>query len=132
MVHLSSIFNTPRGVQDLNVVKYLFFRVPFLMASGGGGLVELQCGLFCIFRFRVHICLSFPALSEALRVGTWRNILSSAFQFSWPRIVVDWMNSNVFTLSIAAAMSCSVSAQCCVVAIVVLSPTPPEALRVGM
>ena len=36
--------------------------------------------------------LPFPTLSDVLRVGMWRRIFSSVFQFSWPSIVVDWMS----------------------------------------
>ena len=36
-----SISNIFRSVESWNVEKYLFYRVPFLPASGGGGLVEV-------------------------------------------------------------------------------------------
>ena len=39
-------------------------------------------------------CRVFHCSSEALRVGIYGSNFTSAFHFSWPRMVLDWMSYN--------------------------------------
>ena len=76
------------------VGKWRNFFLPrcYSHASDGCGLDELLCALLCEFNVELSIVIPFPTPSKALGVGTLRSIFSSAFQFSLPRIVVDWIS----------------------------------------
>ena len=79
--------------------------------------------LLCIvFNVELSIIVPLPAPSETLRVGTWRSIFSSAFHFSWARMVVVWMNCNVH-FCVNSMSSCPLY--------VFQFPAPFEELRVG-
>ena len=60
------------------------------------------------FNFKLSIVIPFLTPSEVLRVGTYRIIFSSAFQFSLSRMVVDWMSCN-------CAILCDFNVELCVV-----------------
>ena len=59
------------------------------------GRTAMYSTLLCEFNVELSTVVPFPTPSEVLRIGTWRSFFSSAFQFSWPRMVVDWMNCYV-------------------------------------
>ena len=65
-------FPTPSGAfEGWNVGKYFFFRVPILMGSDGGGLMDCNRALLYEFNIKLFTVIPFQTPSEALRVGTY-------------------------------------------------------------
>ena len=75
--------NTFRAVEGWNVGKYFFSRVSVLMTLDRCGSDGLQCAFLKEF----HIKLSIVVLVQTVGSYT-EKYVSSAFQFSWPRVVV--------------------------------------------